>query len=228
MYTYVCGLAATITLKFEIFDEKGFAIPYGVSSLFFTHDATVFNQISNVMYVNRLSLLLSCSIYRSMYLSSPYYEKYGLLIACATFVLSNVWNLSVMQNLVMIIEHWTDNPIETVQENKYTYVLYQLNWITLAVTLVNAVYTKILTRSKSFKDQEEMRRNHNKLSWSLVFQVELKSKMKETSKSQAFWTFLFCGYSDGLNQYFTKNYQFVTTVRWWDTFFYWVRPDPLH
>eukprot|EP00081_Caenorhabditis_elegans_P025953 NP_509320.4 Insulin/EGF-Receptor L Domain protein [Caenorhabditis elegans] len=188
----------------HIFDDNGFAIPFGLRSIFLNRDNALFNQISNVMYANRLALLMSCSLYRPFYLTNLNYEKYALLVSCMVFVVSNVWNLSVMETLVTHIRK--SSRCHFFQQNNFAYVLFQMNWLTLIVTPVSGIAVKMILR-KTYSTYNELAVHHNRLSFGLFL--------------QALWNFIICGYSDGLNQMLLKVSPWLELVRQWEKFFYW-------
>lgn len=84
------------------------------------------------------------------------------------FVVSNVWNLSVMETLVTHIRK--SSRCHFFQQNNFAYVLFQMNWLTLIVTPVSGIAVKMILR-KTYSTYNELAVHHNRLSFGLFLQV---------------------------------------------------------
>uniref|UniRef100_A0A1I7TW60 G_PROTEIN_RECEP_F3_4 domain-containing protein n=1 Tax=Caenorhabditis tropicalis TaxID=1561998 RepID=A0A1I7TW60_9PELO len=93
-----------------------------------------------------------------------------------------------------------------VHDNRYLYIVFPLNWLTLLLTIISAflVHRAFM---KYHPDDIDLISQHNKSSVGFFL--------------QAFLAFIFCGYSDGLNQFIRYNTKYIWFVHYWDSLFYW-------
>ncbi|EGT45868.1 hypothetical protein CAEBREN_22885 [Caenorhabditis brenneri] len=145
--------------------------------------------------------------------NTMYTNRLAFLISCSIlrplYLLgSTAENIAIVFcGLVFVVANFLNMYVTEALENVYTYVMFPLNWLTLLVTILSGIISNCILQKYS-GDYTEMISNFNRCSIGLIL--------------QAFFAFVFCGYSDGVNQFiyrYTTSY--MRLVRFWEWLFYW-------
>ncbi|CAL2050622.1 unnamed protein product [Caenorhabditis brenneri] len=145
--------------------------------------------------------------------NTMYTNRLAFLISCSIlrplYLLgSTAENIAIVFcGLVFVVANFLNMYVTEALENVYTYVMFPLNWLTLLITILSGIISNCILQKYS-GDYTEMISNFNRCSIGLIL--------------QAFFAFVFCGYSDGVNQFiyrYTTSY--MRLVRFWEWLFYW-------
>ncbi|CAI5444956.1 unnamed protein product [Caenorhabditis angaria] len=132
----------------EIFDINNYGHVLGLQFLLFSNKRSYFYQLFNIIYTNRLSLLCSCSLYRTVSFISLNSGKFAIFLAFLIFVISNISTLGGLAG----------------KGSQYSFVLYPFTWFTFILTISTSIFLTIYLRI-SFKNHHEIRKHQLKLSF---------------------------------------------------------------
>ncbi|EFO82846.1 hypothetical protein CRE_00501 [Caenorhabditis remanei] len=173
-----------------IFNDNNFAIPVGLRSIFLYRDQKLFNLISNVMYTNRLVLLISCTLYRPMHIMRfGNWKKFALGSSVVVFFVANISNIFVME----------------FEKYKLTFAMFPLSVLLFLFSFIsNACVCGAMSQlPEPFKNE---RTPQNLTSLSLFL--------------QALFILIVGLFSEGLNHMFSSSPALVQQIRDFDYFFY--------
>ncbi|EGT45921.1 hypothetical protein CAEBREN_10734 [Caenorhabditis brenneri] len=141
---------------FQYHDGLDYSWFIGLQFLFFSNKDVYFFQAVNVIYANRISLLLSCCLYRTISFVSFDHGKTAMALSFIIFIVSNVWSFNVLLS----------------SGSKYAYGLYLINWAALFVAVTTSIFLHFYLR-KNFDTYSELQKHQRKLSIAFFLQALL-------------------------------------------------------
>ncbi|EGT45992.1 hypothetical protein CAEBREN_14786 [Caenorhabditis brenneri] len=156
IYFLLSAIEAIYNVLNNIKFHDGMDYPWfiGIQFLMISSKEKFFYQFSNVVYTNRICLLLSFCIYRAISFASLESGKVAMGISFFIFVVANI---SVFNGLYLA-------------GSQYLYVSYLVTWATFFITTISSIFLFFHLR-KNFANYSKLIEHQKQLSLAFCFQA---------------------------------------------------------